>query len=133
MQRRRKAAAIMMLAAVFVGSEVGRASAQQAPPDLRMLMDLDLFEPRNNGAGAAASGAAPGDDSMLNQIQTLDQMGYLGHHQAAAQGGDAQAPRAASGSAPAPASGAEDVPPPITPPPQMPSSAPSADVEGPLP
>jgi hypothetical protein len=132
MQRRRKAAAIMMLAAMFVGSEVGRASAQQAPPDLRMLMDLDLFEPRNNSAGAAASGAAPSDDSMLNQIQTLDQMGALGHHQPAAQGGDAQAPRATNGGAPAPASGAEDVAPPMTPQ-QMPSSAPSADVEGPLP
>ncbi len=132
MQRRRKAAAIMMLAAMLVGSEVGRASAQQAPPDLRMLMDLDLFEPRNNGAGAAASGAAPSDDSMLNQIQTLDQMGYLGRHQAAAQGGGAQAPSAASEPAPAPASGAEDVAPPMTPQ-QMPSSAPSGDVEGPLP
>ena len=97
-----------------------------------MLMDLDLFEPRNNGAGAAASGAAPSDDSMLNQIQTLDQMGYLGRHQAAAQGGGAQAPSAASEPAPAPASGAEDVAPPMTPQ-QMPSSAPSGDVEGPLP
>ena len=46
-----------------------------------MLMNLDLFEPRHNNAqGAPAPAASPTDDSMLDQIRTLDAMGYLGNH-----------------------------------------------------
>lgn len=53
---------------------VSAAEAQQPPPDLNMLLNLDLF-------GAPASepnpDAASPDASMLDQIRTLDAMGYL--------------------------------------------------------
>lgn len=91
-----------------------------------MLMNLDLFEPRNNGANSAP-GAAPTDDSMLDQIRTLDQMGYLGHH-ADAQASGVPAPRATAGGQPSAQEAAPEAPPE-----QMPQSAPSGDVEGPLP
>ncbi len=123
MKLRRKAAAIMLLAAMLVGSETRRTSAQAAAPDLRMLMNLDLFEPRpsNDVKGAPAPAAPPTEDSMLDQIRTLDAMGYLGNHAdadgTAAGRNDAPAPRAAVSGAPAPA----------------PASQPSYDVEGPQP
>ena len=126
MKRRRKMAAIVILAAMLVGTEKGRASAQDAPPDLRMLMNLDLFEPRHNGAqDAPAPAGSPTDDSMLDQIRTLDAMGYLGNHDDA-DADDLPVPRAAAGAG----QGAEDVAPSKAPP-QMPSSHPSYDVEGP--
>ena len=109
MKLRRKVIAIMLLAAMLVGSETRRTSAQAAPPDLRMLMNLDLFEPRpsNDVKGAAAPAAPPAEDSMLDQIRTLDAMGYLGNHAnaygTAAGRSDVPAPRAATGGAPAPA------------------------------
>ena len=135
MKRRRKVAAIVMLAAMLVGTEKGRASAQDAPPDLRMLMNLDLFEPRHTGAKyAAAPAASPSDDSMLEQIRTLDQMGYLGNH-GEADGNGAPAPRAAGEIPEAPPPESAGAPPdsavsePPEPPP--PASHPSNDVEGP--
>jgi len=151
-RRRRKAAAGIMLASLLVGT-AGRALAQQSPPDLRMLMNLDLFEPRNNGVQPAA---APTDDSLLDQIRTLDQMGYLGHQAGAQPGSGAPAPSAgprsasapdAEDAAPPPMPAAQEPPPPMrsneTPSNQMPSNqmpsnempkgAPAGDVEGPLP
>ena len=129
MKLRRKVAAIVLIATIVVCGETRRASAQtthDAPPDLRMLMNLDLFERRHNSAQAApAPAASPGDDSMLDQIRTLDAMGYLGNHDDS-DGADLPAPRAATDAAP----GAEDVAPSKAPP-QMPSSQPSYDVEGP--
>ncbi len=85
MNLRRKVAALVLIGTMVVCGETRRASAQDAtndaPPDLRMLMNLDLFEPRHNNAqGAPAAAASPGDDSMLDQIRTLDKMGYLGNH-----------------------------------------------------
>jgi hypothetical protein len=127
MKLRRKVAAIVLIGAMVVGGETGRVSAQDAPPDLRMLMNLDLFESRHNSAqGAPAPAAAPTDDSMLDQIRTLDAMGYLGNH-GDANGGAQPASRAAVGVVP----GAEDVAPAKLPAPQTPSSQPSYDVEGP--
>jgi len=119
MQLPRKVIAIMLLAAMLVVSEPRRTSAQAAPPDLRMLMNLDLFEPRpgNEVKGAPAPAAPPTEDSMLDQIRTLDAMGYLGNH--ADSGG------AAAGES-APRAPAETHPP-------APSSQPSYDVEGPQP
>jgi hypothetical protein len=129
MKLRRKAAAIMLSAAMLVGTETGRTSAQDTTPDLRMLMNLDLFEPRTNhasgGPSPAVSSSPPADDSMLTQIRTLDAMGYLGNHDDA-NAGDAPAP----GAAEPPAPGAEDVAPSKAPP-QIPASQPSYDVEGP--
>ena len=130
MKLRRRVAAIVLIGTMVVCGETRRTSAQnaahEAPPDLRMLMNLDLFEPRHNNAqGAPAPAASPGDDSMLDQIRTLDAMGYLGNHDDA-DAGDLPAPRAAAGAG----QGAEDVAPSKAPPP-MPASQPSYDVEGP--
>ena len=130
MKLHRKVAAIVLVGTMMVCGETRRASAQnathEAPPDLRMLMNLDLFEPRHNSAQAApAPAASPGDDSMLDQIRTLDAMGYLGNYDDA-DAGHLPAPAVAE----RPAPGAEDVAPSKAPP-QMPSSQPSHDVEGP--
>ena len=126
----------MLSAAMLVGTETGRTPAQGAPPDLRMLMNLDLFEPRpSNGVKNApahpAPANAPSDDSMLNQIRTLDAMGYLGNHAdaaGAAAAGIAAGENNESAPAPSAAVGA-----PAEAPAPAPSSQPSYDVEGPQP
>ena len=129
MKRLRKVAAIVLIGTTVVCGETRRTSAQEPPPDLHMLMNLDLFEPRHNRPqGAAAPATSQADDSLLDQIRALDSMGYLGNP-ADADAGDSPAPRAAVRAVP----GAEDVAPAKLPPPQIPSSAPSDDVEGPLP
>jgi hypothetical protein len=131
MKLRRKVAAIVLIGATVVFGEAGMASTQDAPPDLRMLMNLDLFEPHHNqarGAPAASPAASPGDDSMLDQIRTLDAMGYLGNHRdsaEAAPASDISAPRAAETP---PATQAQEPENPSTP-----AAQPSMDVEGPLP
>jgi hypothetical protein len=130
MNLRRKVVVLVLIGTMVVCGETRRASAQDAthdaPPDLRMLMNLDLFEPRHNNAQRApAAAGSPGDDSMLDQIRTLDAMGYLGNHDDA-DAGDLPPANAAE----PPPSGAEDVAP-SKPPRQMPSSQPSDDVEGP--
>ena len=144
MKLRRKVAALVLIGTTFVCGETRRVLAQESPPDLRMLMNMDLFEPRNNGAkGSPAPASSPGDDSMLDQIRTLDAMGYLGNHGDAANGNGASAPRAAM-EAPAsalPAPESAGAPPqsdvdenenePVAPP--QPASRPSYDVEGPQP
>ena len=128
MKRLRKVAAIVLIGTTIVCGETRRTSAQEPPPDLRMLMNLDLFEPRhNNPQDASAPGTSTADDSMLDQIRTLDAMGYLGNP-AEADAGDLPAPRANMRAAP----GTEDVAP-AKEVPQIPSSVPSDDVEGPLP
>ena len=137
MKLRRKAAAIMLVTVMLVGTETGRTPAQDSAPDLKMLMNLDLFEPRHNDAKYAAEPAAsPNDDSMLEQIRTLDQMGYLGNHDES-DGNGVPAPRAVGGAPEA------EPPPPesVGAPPQsdvgepsqapMPARHPSLDVEGP--
>ena len=113
MKLRRKVAAIVLIGTMVVCGETRRASAQDARRrDLRMLMNLDLFEPRHNNAqGAPAPAASPADDSMLDQIRTLDAMGYLGNHDDA-DAGDRRLPELRSGAAP----GAEDVAPAKAPP-----------------
>jgi hypothetical protein len=110
---------------MVVCGETRRTSAQEPPPDLHMLMNLDLFEPRHSNPQGAATATSPDDDSMLDQIRTLDAMGYLGNP-AEADAGDLPAPRANMRAAP----GTEDVAP-AKEVPQIPSSVPSDDVEGP--
>jgi hypothetical protein len=127
MKRLRKVAAIVLIGTMVVCGETRRTSAQQPPPDLHMLMNLDLFEPRHNNPQGAVAAATPDDDSMLDQIRALDKMGYLGNP-ADADADDSPAPRASV----RPAPGAEDVAP-AKAVPQIPSSVPSDDVEGPLP
>ena len=145
MKLRRKVAALMLIVTTFVCGETRRALAQDSPPDLRMLMNMDLFEPRNNGGakGSPAPASSPGDDSMLDQIRTLDAMGYLGNHGDAANGNGAPAPAAAmeapESAPPAPESAGappqsdinENENEPVAPP--QPASRPSYDVEGPQP
>jgi hypothetical protein len=140
MKLRRKVAALVLIGTTFVCGETRRALAQDSPPDLRMLMNMDLFEPRNNGAkGSPAPASSPGDDSMLDQIRTLDAMGYLGNHGDAANGNSAPAPAAAmeapESTPPAPepvgATPQSDIDEPVAPP--QPASRPSYDVEGPQP
>jgi len=46
------------------------------PPDLRMLLNLDLFKPNPNAAAQNGTGGSGG--SMLERIQTLNALGYLG-------------------------------------------------------
>lgn len=65
-----------MLIALLISSGTPPARAQgDPPPDLNMLLNLDLFKP---GPNAAAQNGAGGDGSMLDQIRTLNAMGYLG-------------------------------------------------------
>jgi hypothetical protein len=52
------------------------ALAQSPPPDMRMLLNLDLFATAPSDS-PPEPGAASGSDSMLNQIQTLQALGYL--------------------------------------------------------
>jgi hypothetical protein len=123
---------LLLLGALVLGGGVVMALAQGGPPDLRMLMNLDLFEPRhNNGTSAPTAAASPADDSMLDQIRTLDSMGYLGNHNGA-NANSAPAPRAtavtpeSSGGQPQ-----TSVNEPAEPP--APASQPSFDAEGPEP
>lgn len=59
------------LAASFLA--VAAASAADNPPDINMLLNLDLF-----GASRADSPADTNQSaSMLDQIRTLDAMGFL--------------------------------------------------------
>jgi hypothetical protein len=132
MKLRRRMIAIVLFGAMVLGGGVVMVLAQGAPPDLRMLMNLDLFEPRHNNAmGAATAAASPADDSMLDQIRTLDAMGYLGGH-GGANGNGAPAPRATAA-----APGSSSAPPQtsVNEPAEQPApaSAPSYDAEGPEP
>jgi hypothetical protein len=109
--------AIMLSASMFMWAEARQAYAQDAPPNLRMLLNLDLFESRPaNTESTPAPGEPPPDDSMLNQIRTLNAMGYLGTP-AAAQGNDATGSVAGNTGTPAAA--------------PVPSKNPTFDAEGP--
>ncbi len=69
-------ASAMLLAVLLSSAPPAQAQTQNdSPPDLHMLLDLDLFKPNPN---AAAQNSAGGDGSMLEQIQTLSALGYLG-------------------------------------------------------
>jgi hypothetical protein len=123
MKRRRKVAAIVLIGTMVVCGETGRTSAQDAPPDLRMLMNMELFEPRHNDPkSAAAPAASPSDDSMLEQIRALDAMGYLGNHKGGGSGPPVESTQASPQSA---ASAPPEAP--------QPASRPSYDTEGPQP
>lgn len=147
MKLRRKVAAIMLIASMVV---CGASAQEDSPPDLRMLMNLDLFEPRSNGTQAAPGpgGAASPDDSLFSQIRTLNAMGYLGNQPGAGGNGVPRGvPRAPESAGaqpelpvgaprPAPAEpesaigGTQSEPPP---PQSEPAGQPNSDVEGPLP
>jgi hypothetical protein len=64
-----------MLLALLISSAPAAWAQNDPPPDLNMLLNLDLFKPNPN---AAAQNGAGGNGSMLEQIQTLNALGYLG-------------------------------------------------------
>jgi len=73
---------LMVLATALLFPGVGAATAQESPPNLRMLLNLDLFaaHPGNSNGpqGPGSNGAAAGtNDSMVDQIRTLNALGYL--------------------------------------------------------
>ena len=78
MNRIRSLLAIALSLRAVVGSDLRSAMAQEPPPDVRMLLDLDLFAAHTDGAQGAP---APANDSMMDQIRTLNAMGYLGNPQ----------------------------------------------------
>jgi hypothetical protein len=70
-------ASASMLCVVLVLGGVLPASAQNSDqPDLRMLLNLDLFRPPLP-SGERAGGAMNSADSTLDQLRTLDALGYL--------------------------------------------------------
>jgi hypothetical protein len=72
--------AVIALAAAALVTRSTRTGAQEqpspAPPDLRMLLNLDLFRPHPSDAGNDTAGQGS-NDSMLDQIRALKAMGYL--------------------------------------------------------
>ena len=87
------------------------AAAQQSPPDLRMLLNLDLF----SAPPPSASGDQPSAPSMLDQIRTLNSMGYLA---GADSSPGAEPGTAGPGTSDTQPAGAYDTPPDQTPPDQ---------------
>ncbi len=66
---RKASIAVLAACALMVG---GVAAAQEPPPNLQMLLNLDLFA--DNARGGQKSG---GGDSMVEQIRTLHALGHL--------------------------------------------------------
>src|SRR5713101_1640231 len=64
---------IVACAAVLSAGDGSHAAAQDEAPDLRMLLNLDLF----GRSQERPMGASP-QASMLEQIRALRAMGYLG-------------------------------------------------------
>jgi hypothetical protein len=72
---------VMMLASMLIVGKSRRVDAQEKAPDLRMLLNLDLFGAQPSGAAADApsgDGNSATGPSMLDQIRGLNAMGYLG-------------------------------------------------------
>jgi hypothetical protein len=67
------AGAILLAALTFTG--LRQVRAQEQPPNLQMLLNLDLFS--SSGTGDSGYGDSGTGGSMLDQIQALRQMGYL--------------------------------------------------------
>jgi hypothetical protein len=72
--------AVTVFCTAFILISVRQARAQDAdPPDIRMLLNLDLFRSQPQTA-AGTQGANPAsNDSTLDQIRTLNALGYLGN------------------------------------------------------
>ncbi len=64
----------ILLAALILSGTRNAWSQEQQPPDLQMLLNLDLF---SAPAGGTNSDEAPPGGSLLDQIRALRQMGYL--------------------------------------------------------
>jgi len=68
---------VVAFAAALSAGIGSRAAAQDEPPDLRMLLNLDLFD-RSQEPPMAANSQTSAAPSMLEQIRALRAMGYLG-------------------------------------------------------
>ncbi len=98
---------VMMLASMLIVGKSRRVEAQEKAPDLRMLLNLDLFGAQPSGSAADASsgdGNSATGPSMLDQIRTLNAMGYLG----GARGGQSPSLLAPAGNGGAPQSPPDD-------------------------
>jgi hypothetical protein len=89
---------VIALAAAALMTGSAKAGAQErppaAPPDLRMLLNLDLFRPHaDDGANGGGGPGAASNGSMVDQIRALKAMGYLGgnHNNAQTAGGTSEA------------------------------------------
>ena len=72
------AATVFCTAFILIG--VRPARAQDAdPPDIRMLLNLDLFRSQPRSAAGPQGANSESNDSTLDQIRTLNALGYLGN------------------------------------------------------
>jgi len=79
MRRRHRLLSIGMFCIVLVSSAVPPVRGQDsAPPDLQMLLNLDLFRSQLPHDESGSTGANS-SDSTLDQIHTLDALGYFGN------------------------------------------------------
>jgi hypothetical protein len=73
---------IFALASSFAFVKAAPSLAQERPPDIDMLLNLDLFEqraaPKNQGQNhGKVQDASMQDASMIEQLQTLEKMGLI--------------------------------------------------------
>jgi hypothetical protein len=72
------AATVFCTALILIS--VRPARAQEAdPPDIRMLLNLDLFRTQPHSAPGPQGANSESNDSTLDQIRTLNALGYLGN------------------------------------------------------
>jgi hypothetical protein len=69
----------MVTVCMVLASGIAPVRAQDAaPPDLQMLLNLDLFRPQPQHDGSGSQGVNS-SESTLDQIRTLNALGYLGN------------------------------------------------------
>jgi hypothetical protein len=72
---RRRLRSVVLLGVVLALSGGASVQAQNSgPPDLQLLLNLDLFRPQPNQLAPPNS-----SDTTLDQIRTLNALGYLGN------------------------------------------------------
>jgi hypothetical protein len=72
--------AVTMFCSAFILISARPARAQDAdPPDIRMLLNLDLFRAQPHSAPGPQGANSESNDSTLDQIRTLNALGYLGN------------------------------------------------------
>jgi len=77
MRSGRNLVVIGLLAGALILPATRKVEAQESPPDLRILLNLDLFKSPPPSDAQSGQGQGTGD-SMLDQIRALNAMGYLG-------------------------------------------------------
>jgi len=72
--------AVTMFCTALILTGARPTRAQDAdPPDLRMLLNLDLFRAQPQTAAGLQGANSDSNDSTLDQIRTLYALGYLGN------------------------------------------------------